>query len=125
MMPVMIEHEEWISREAEEALLRLTDGEHSLTCFSHPHRHLGVELSRSSLLVMGAKSIVRMTASEVSIRQVGEGFTHEIVGVVADRAAPQVKVGDLLLELDVPLPGDVEEGDVVGFIAERIDLIGG
>lgn len=115
---------EWLDKDAEEAVLTISDGTHSLRCFAHPFRGVRGAPVASPLATLDAENVVRAPAQSVDVRPVGSGFKHEVIGVVSKTLPPTVRVGDLLLELDVSLPGDVSVGELVEFVTDRIDYEG-
>lgn len=115
---------EWLDTDAKEAVVTVSDGKHSLRCFAHPFHGARGAAVACPLATLGAEHVTRVTGRSENVRPVGTAFRCEVAGVVAATSPPTVKVGDLLVELDVPLPGDVGIGDTVEFVAARIDYQG-
>ena len=114
---------EWLDRRAEEAVVTISDGLHSIRCFAHPFREqVGAPVS-SPVMTLDAAHVVRLTDRLAEVRGVGD-LKYEIIGVVVQRSPPIVQTGKIFIELDGPLPRDVMAGDLVEFVADRIDYLG-
>jgi hypothetical protein len=113
---------EWLDKGAEEAVVTVSDGSHSIRCFAHPFRGQAGAPVSSPVMTLDAEHFVRVTDRMAEVRAVGD-FKHEIVGIVTQTSPPTVRAGEIFIKLDAPLPGDVKAGDLVEFVAERIDYV--
>lgn len=121
MVHPMIHSIQWISED--EAILTLTDGQNTCHVFAHPfHGHVGDPVAEP-VLCFAVSGLLLVETGASSIRLLG-GFKHEVVGQVVQVAPSLVRVGELLLSLDCPLPGDVLEGCFVIFLTQRLDYLG-
>ena len=104
----------YIDRSALEAELTVTDGTHSVICFSQPYDDTAAV---DVLHVLCAENVV-LVHDESSVTHCG-GFSHIIVGTVCHGGI--ITVGGLRFD-GVCLPGDVAVGDKVSFRAVRVDV---
>jgi len=54
-----------------------------------------------------------------SVEKKGENFEYKFLGKVIDKE--HIKIGEFTIQLDVPLPKDIEEG-YISFECERVDI---
>lgn len=109
----------WLSQNAKEAEVYLSDGKYNLLCFSHPFD----QNSNNLLLIhtLNATDICK-TDENVSIIKTDSSFGYSLVGEAIDVLKRQVKIGEFIIELDNPLPNDIKEGNYISFNCERIDI---
>jgi hypothetical protein len=112
---------EWIGED--EATLTVSDGGHTCRVFAHPFQGKANDPVREPLLCFEASGPVRTEGVEPHVRSLA-GREHEVVGRVVRVSDPLVRVGDILLAPDCPLPGDIREGQLVTFRARRLVCLG-
>ena len=116
---------EWLSKEAGEAALTIADRKISCLAFCHPCRLVVGDTLRQSLLALDVRGIERAGQDdEPSLTRTDSPWGHFGVARVHSRRANLVAVGRLMIELDQPLPGDLQEGDVIRFTCARLDAVG-
>ncbi|NER00768.1 MAG: hypothetical protein F6K30_29415 [Cyanothece sp. SIO2G6] len=120
---VRVKKIEWLSRDAEEALVHITDGIFDCIAFSQPCKKKTGDIIEQPLLVFGTYAIEVIDVNTVSIHRAGSTLGYEIYAKVMDVKRGIISVGSLEFELDIPLPGDVDKGCIIRFICQRIDLI--
>lgn len=112
-----------ISQEAEEALLVITDGVHTLTAFSQPCSKSPEDTVEEVLYAFDTKKIMLKEGKDKPyIKQKNGDLQHEILGIMLDVENKILQVGDILIEIDTDLPGGLQIGDHVEFTCERLDL---
>lgn len=115
---------EWLSRNAEEALLYIGDDEYECVAFSHPCKLDTGDCLAEPLLAISIEGVGKQIKPiKLAITRQGDSLSHEIVGVVTSLALRTVSVGSIVIELDDPLPGDIEEMDVIQFTCGRLDAM--
>lgn len=116
---------EWLSKEAGEAALTITDRKISCLAFCHPCRLVVGDALKQPLLALNVKGIERVGSDdEPSLTRTGGAWGHSGIAKVLNRRDNVVAVGQLTIELDQPLPGDIQEGAVIRFTCARLDAIG-
>lgn len=113
----------WLSEEAKEAEVYLFDGDFNIIAFSHPFNHTVGDNVTLPLYTLNAKEIYSLNGEGIfSVEKKGTAFEYKLAGCVISKASNQVKVGEFIIQLDTPLPNDIEIGDYISFICDRIDL---
>lgn len=115
---------EWISKDAKETMLTISDGKMQCSAFSHPcYRSVG-DVLLEPLLAVSIKNIAKMkSGSQPYMRCLEDGLAHEFLAKVINLEKSLVVVGTFIIELDDPLPGDISLGDMISFSCGRIDVI--
>ena len=119
---MIVRRREWLSERAGEAFLFIGDESVECAAFSQPCSLDSGSVLSGPLLAITVKDLMR-AESECGIVRDGETLAHAIVARVIDRDAGIVEVGPIKIDLDEPLPGDVEEGETVSFNVNRLDVI--
>jgi hypothetical protein len=116
---------EWLSEEAGEAALTITDRKISCLAFCHPCRLAVGDALRQPLLTLDVRGIERARSDEEpSLTRTDSAWGHSVIAKVINRRANLVAVGGFTIELDQSLPGDIQEGDFIGFACARLDAVG-
>lgn len=115
---------EWISRDAQEAMLTIGDENFECIAFSHPcSMQVGRRL-REPLLAISIRGVTKEALNTQPVMQrLGESFAHEFVAEVVNLKERLVLVGSVVIELDDVLPGDISVGDFIRFSCGRLDVI--
>jgi hypothetical protein len=112
-----------LDESAEEALLTIGDGRYFCEAYCQPcSAQVGDALTRP-LIAFDTAGIERQPAD--SVIGFGKGpppFGSLVCGEVTNRRYRLVRVGDIQVKLDVPLPSDVVEGELVSFSSSRLDF---
>lgn len=113
----------WISQEALEAEVVVTDGELEIMCFAQPLNYLEESELIEPIYCLNVSNLVKVEKSEYSIEKLDDYFAYRLIGKLIDKQYEKVKLGELLLELDNNvLPGDINEGDFISFCCQRLDI---
>jgi hypothetical protein len=115
-----IEKVDWLSEEAYEAEVYISDGINKLVCFSCPFR-MHLDDSVSHLYATFVDSILRLDIDDYSYRYKG-GYSYDIGAKVVDVVEPCVEIFGIIIALDAELPGDIIVGDFVSFECGRLDI---
>lgn len=113
----------WSGDDSDEAIVTISDGVNEARCYAHP-LEVAPETPKEPMLALEVAGVARTVGLPVGIRHFGDAFEHEVRGVVVSLAPPVLAVGELLLDLGLPLPGDVVVGDVVECVVSRLDYQG-
>ena len=115
----------WISQEALEAEVIVTDGEFEINCFAQPLNYqLDSELN-NPILCYNVTTVLKPDKEVYSIEKLDdEYFAYNLSGKLIDKKLEKIMVGKLLLELEsIELPGDINDGDFISFRCQRLDII--
>jgi hypothetical protein len=119
---MLIKTIEIISKDAEEALLHITDGIYECAAFCQPCNKCIGDFIEEPLLAFNSQNPVLETINETPyIRRKNSSLAHEILAQVISMEENLVRVGNILIQLDVNLPGDININDFVKFTCGRLD----
>ena len=112
----------WISKNAKEAEVCLSDSKFKILAFSHPFtKQIGDAIS-DSLYAFNSDNIYLVKDNVCLIERNGGQFEYILQGIVNDKKNNRVKIGEFIIELDKSIPIDINEGETINFTCERIDL---
>ena len=111
---------EWLSKEATEAILEVSDGEHTCFVFCHPCSRQAGDQITTPLRAFLAECI-QITSEAVGILRIRDTLSHQVICTVVSVSPALVSVGNIKLEIDEALPGDIVAGDAITFVCSRID----
>ncbi len=111
-----------MSKEAKEAEVYLSDGRFEIICFSHPFNQETEENILLPLYALNAKDIHFYEENEFSVEKEGSTFEYKLTGYVVNKDDHQIKVGEFIIQLDIPLLNEVQKGDYISFVCDRIDI---
>ena len=118
-----VEEITWLSKEANEAIIKISDNEYYCEAFCHPCLYRQGDQIINPLSSLDEDGVVRVSDAPISIRKNGENFSHEVVAKVIDCNKKLVAVGDIIIELSLPLPKDIKNGEKVLFYPDRLDAM--
>ncbi|KPW05796.1 Uncharacterized protein ALO42_05063 [Pseudomonas syringae pv. atrofaciens] len=76
------------------------------------------------VLAISIKNVAKMAAcSQPYVLRIDDGFVYEILAEVASVEKSLVVAGEITIELDDVLPGDINVGDMISFSCGRLDVI--
>ncbi|PBP35505.1 hypothetical protein [Pseudomonas syringae] len=115
---------EWISKDALEAMLTIGDAETQCVAFCHPcHMNVG-DMLLEPVLAISIKNVAKMeSGSQPYVLRIDDGLVHEILAEVVSVEKSLVVAGEITIELDDVLPGDINVGDMISFSCGRLDVI--
>ncbi|QJI32247.1 hypothetical protein HKK55_27310 [Pseudomonas sp. ADAK18] len=115
---------EWISKDAQEAMLTIGDENFECVAFSHPCSMQVGDRLREPLLAISIRGATKAELNAQPVMQrLGESFAHEFLAEVIDLKERLVVVGSVVVELDDVLPGEISVGDLIRFSCGRLDVI--
>lgn len=115
----------WISENAKEAELTITDGIHSCLVFSQPCTVSLNENITDPLHAIEIEDLMKLHDLEKSeeITKTNESyFSHYCIAKVMRTDIFLVTVGNIIIELECAMPGWLKEGDKVEFKCSRLDI---
>jgi len=113
----------WISKEALEAEVIITDGKFELLCFSQPFNHVLDGMLSEPLHCYNAKNIVKADGDDFKALKLTEYFAYNITGKLISRQEGILILGDIQISVDKDMiPRDIQDGIFIAFYCQRIDL---
>lgn len=121
---MVIKEINWISKEAKEAELLITDGQYECLAFSHPCNFNEGDELQDALRAFMTENLMLSYEDEVGIyRNSNKTRFHKCVAEVVDEENELVKIGGIYLFLDEKLPIGCSKGKLVEFNCTRIDAV--
>lgn len=111
---------QWISEDALEADVVITDGVYELICFSQPCTYKEEDVIKEVIYAYNPHFIHLSDKREEYIEMYSIGGYKLTVRVI-DAKKQLVSIGDILIEIDC-IPGDIVNGDIIEFSCSRLDL---
>lgn len=122
-MNMKVEKVFWISRDAEEAEVRLSDGERVCVAFCQPCEYEEGALVDGPLRAFITKAVMLSRGDQVALERISDtSFAHKCVGRVVDVQQGLVEIGGFEIELDESIPAGASRGDLIDFECARLDL---
>ena len=113
----------WLSEDAKEAEIYLSDGDFSIVCFSQPFNQVVGDNISLPLYALNTRDISSLNGEEKFAVKKGEAaFEYNLSGRVISTEGNHVKIGEFIIALDLPLPNDIQTGDYISFVCDRIDI---
>ena len=114
----------WLSKEAKEAEVYLSDGSFNIICFAQPFEEsIGDEILQP-LYTLNARLICTLLHDDqiFLIEKNGSDFEHKLAGRFIDKKNNYIQIGDFIINIDASLPNDIREGDFIFLTCDRIDI---
>jgi hypothetical protein len=118
-----VENIKWLSRDAKEAEVTVTDKHYKLVCFAHPFDLSIGDKINNPLYAFDSCCIQKSVYGEFKVEKLSQEFAYKITGNCIDKNHHIVQIGKINIQLDTPLPNDIQKNEFVSFICNRIDLI--
>ena len=120
---MIIESIKWISSEAEEAEVEISDGQFKCVAFSQPcDAEVGQQITEP-LHVFSIKNAMISDKSTLGIWSTSNGkLERKVVAKIVDITNQVIAVGDISMVIDDFLPSGLENGNIIEFECARIDL---
>lgn len=112
---------EYLDNEHTEAVIEITYGDISLLAYDYPHTNL-TKIHDYFLTCFVAENIHVEECWQAPIHMNPESFEYYLVGRVISCSKRLVHIGNIKIYLDSPIPGDVYEGNYIGFNVVRLDF---
>ena len=118
-----IESIRWLSKPAQEAEVTVSDGSFTCEAYSMPCNASVGDVLLQPLHLFGVRIAMRIETGTIGIRKSSElGLGQQVVATVRSFGEGRLSVGGIELVLDDPLPGGIQDGDMVKLDCARIDL---
>lgn len=113
----------WLSKEADEAEVLVTDGQYSCKAYSQPCNVKVGDSLDARLHLFGVRDAMVTETIELGIhRLASKDLAQRLVAKVSDAQLGYLTVGEIHFAADDSLPGGIAEGDIISLECARIDL---
>lgn len=103
-----------------EADIIISDGQYNLLCYCYPtdipQKGERVKAVTSFL----ATDMMRARDNAFSIKKIDDYYSYHLQGEVIDMT-PKIRIGNIIICLDNPLPKDIKEGEYIELLVGRLD----
>lgn len=111
----------WMSEEALEAEVVITDGIFQMNCFSQPLRYVKGDMINENLYGFDVSNVKIANEPIEYINKIGNNFEYQLSGRLVNKKNKVIGLGEILIEVK-DLPYDINEGEYVEFNCKRIDI---
>jgi len=108
-----------------QADLIVTDGQYDIMCCCWEYNPLQKDNQQvKEISSLFTTDIMRVDDHDYLVQKIhgkGEHYSYHLQGRVIDKSKPLISIGELKIELDRPLPKDINVGEFVEFKVGRLD----
>ncbi|MDQ1300076.1 MAG: hypothetical protein QG636_744 [Patescibacteria group bacterium] len=119
---VTIKRVAWLSKDAREARVLITDGKHELECFAQPFTGALGDVVQGPILVLDCDRVEKVDAVEMKTQKLDDHFAYSLTLKVKDSSTSTLLLGDIEILARNCLPADIADGDFVNLTCSRLDL---
>lgn len=120
---VKIEDIRWLSKEADEAEVLVSDGSYRCEAYSQPCNVKVGDALEDRLHLFGIRDAMLTETTELGVHKLDSaGLAQRVVARVSDAHEGYLTVGAIQFAADDPLPGGIRQGDIITLECARIDL---
>lgn len=113
----------WISVNALEAEVTITDGIFEVQCFSQPCNMIINQKVDNLIYCYNNSNVEKVDSNEFKVEKLYQPFAYKMIGKVIDKKELIVRIGDVKIQLEEgSIPRDIEENDYISFYCQRIDI---
>ncbi len=118
-----IESIKWLSKAADEAEVVVSDGLFKCQAYAQPCGASIGDVLVQPLHIFGIRNAILNVGGSLGFRKVDTtGLAQRVVAKVTDFREGHLAVGAIELVADDPLPGGIQDGDLVELECARIDM---
>ncbi len=113
----------WISKDAAEAEVWLTDGTYEALCFSQPFELEEGDKVSDCLHAFDTQEVMMQETQKNCFHRISDSFDYSVEGILIDKKMGIVKIGGFKIELEEhSIPKDLKEGAYISFKCARLDI---
>lgn len=109
-----------------EAHVIVSDGIYEVICYIYHNQTNTVRNYSHKIDIIDAllvEDIFLAISKEPVVHKEPGFFSYRLQGIVTDELKPLVAVGEIIIDLDTGLPGDIKKGDWIEFKVYRLDCV--
>lgn len=119
---MMISGLEWISNSGDEAVVIISGGKMNVAVFSNPYTKSIGNVIDDPLHPLDVTGLRVAYGTEVYANRHSGNLSYDCCGILLSKASGIVEVDGIFLEIEDKLPCDLNDGDLIEFSCNRIDL---
>ena len=106
----------------QEADLLISDGVNKVLCYAYPINNVQINQEINSVYGFDCVDIERANENKYVITKRQDYYAYSLTGKVISKNVSLVRVGELEIYLDEPIPNDIQENEFIIFNVTRLDL---
>ena len=110
-------------KEDHEADVCVSDGHYSVVCYVYSLEDIFVGQRVSSIIAFGCDNILRCDKTAFVVEQLPQQYKIAFTAQVVSRDKAIVRIGEIVIDLDSNIPGDIRNGEYISCNAIRLDAI--
>ena len=111
----------YFSKEDSEAEVSISDGHYKVNCYVYPCDIVSVNQRVNTIYGFECANIIRVNEAKYTIKKLSPHYAYQLVAQVVDSTSGIVRIGDLFINLDSPIPKDIMNEEYVAFSVVRLD----
>ena len=113
----------WINEAAKEAEVSVSNGKSIILCFSQPFNYHINDVLTLPIYCYDVRIISKSIEAGFEIVKLGQPFDYHLKGKLVNHEDKIVDLDGYQISLDdADLPGDINNGDTIEFVASRLDI---
>lgn len=118
-----VEDIRWLSKEADEAEVLVSDGSYKCEAYSQPCNVTVGDSLHDRLHLFGIRGAMLIATSDLGVHKLDSaGLAQRVIARVSDAREGYLTIGAIQFATDDPLPGGIREGDIITLECARVDL---
>ena len=114
---------EWISKEAKEAEVAISDGSYECVCFYHPCTISLGEIILDPIIAFDIENIIKVNnGTEVAIKKIIGSMGYKVIARLENINPNIVALGKIMIDIGNNVPKDLYVGDLLSFKCSRLDV---
>lgn len=106
-----------------EADLVISDGKYEVLCYCFQIDKSKPDNKVDSICSLFAHDCMIARQAEFKVEKLSDYYSYHLQGEIIDVKELKIRIGELIIVLDSPLPKDLKNGDYVEFCVDRLDCI--
>lgn len=111
----------YFNKEDSEAEVNISDGRYTVNCYAYPVDMVSVNQRVNTIYGFECANISKSDETEYEIKKLPQHYAYLLTAQVMDNESGIVRIGELFINLDIPIPKDIINGDYVAFSVLRLD----
>lgn len=106
----------------QEADLLISDGVNKVLCYAYPIKNVQINQRINCVYGFDCTNIKRANERNNEIIKCQEYYAYLLVGEIVSKKENLVRIGELEIYLDEPIPNDIQENEFIIFNVTRLDV---
>ena len=113
----------FFDKNSREAAVLVSDGKYDLMCYLFPAESASVSICCDvGIFGVLCGEIVRSDRTSFFVRKMPQYFSYFLTAQVIESEKKVVRIGNIIINIDSPIPKDIINGEYIDFFVSRLDL---